>query len=308
MPRNRTVRLAVLGSPVQRTAGKYPSRASSATRRRFVLGVLVALSLVLVTVSFRSDGLTGAQEAGASVLRPFQVAAERVARPFRDGWGWFSDLRHAKAEADSLRQEVDDLRQEATAYRDAAQRSHELEAMLDYRAPAAFRSDFDFVHAAVTAYPGPFDRELVIAAGTDAGIHEDAPVITPAGLVGRVVEVTGGSAKVQLLIDASSSVTAENLVTGARGLIRGRAGEDGVLLFDFVPKNAVVNEGDRIITGGSQQQQFPSNYPRGIPIGKVTYASQSSTAHYKSIQVDPYVDFDSLGSVIVLVPKAAARP
>jgi rod shape-determining protein MreC len=160
----------------------------------------------------------------------------------------------------------------------------------------------------VTAYPGPFDRELVIAAGRNAGVHEDAPVITPAGLVGRVIAVTGKSAKVQLLVDASSSVTAEDLATRARGLVRGRAGEDAVLVFDQVRKNAIVNEGDRVITGGSQRSDFPSNYPRGIPIGKVTYASQSSTAHFKSIQVEPFVDFDSLGSVIVLVPKTTTEP
>jgi rod shape-determining protein MreC len=308
VPRNRTVRLAVLGSPVQRTAAKSSSRASSATRRRLILGLLVAASLLLVTVSFRSEGVTGPQETGAAVLRPFQIAAERISSPFRDAYGWFSGLVHAKAEAERLRRELAVTRQEAVAYKDAARRSADLEAQLNYRAPPSL-AEFDSVHAAVIAYPGPFDRELVVAAGSGDGVRRDAPVMTPDGLVGRVTDVTRDSAKVQLLVDGSSSVTAEDVdsSTSARGLIRGRAGDDSVLLFDFVGIDDVVREGDRVITGGSQSAQYPSNYPRGIPIGTVTYASQSSTAFYKSIQVQPFVDFDSLESVMVLVPRSQPR-
>ena len=85
MPRNRTVRLAVLGSSVQRAAPSgYPSSRSSALKRRIIVGGLVLLSLVLITVSFRSSALDGVQGTAASVLRPFEVAADRVTRPFRD--------------------------------------------------------------------------------------------------------------------------------------------------------------------------------------------------------------------------------
>src|SRR5829696_6046188 len=84
LPRNRTPRLAVLGSSVQQSAARrYASRNATAVRRRLVVGVLVALSIALVTASFRG-GVSGPQATAAGLLRPFQVAAERVARPFRD--------------------------------------------------------------------------------------------------------------------------------------------------------------------------------------------------------------------------------
>src|SRR5829696_933620 len=83
LPRNRTPRLAVLGSSVQQSAARrYASRNATALRRRLVVGVLVALSVALVTVSFRGGGVTGPQATAAGLLRPFQVAAERIARPF----------------------------------------------------------------------------------------------------------------------------------------------------------------------------------------------------------------------------------
>jgi len=63
VPRHRTVRLAVLGSSVQRTAASgHPSSRSSALKRRIIVGGLVVLSLVLITVSFRSTALDGARE------------------------------------------------------------------------------------------------------------------------------------------------------------------------------------------------------------------------------------------------------
>src|SRR3954452_1746284 len=99
VPRNRTVRLAVLGNSVQRAAASgYPSSRSSALKRRIVVGGLVLLSLVLITVSFRSTALDGVQGTTAGILRPFEIAADRVSRPFRDAAGWMHGLIDAKSE------------------------------------------------------------------------------------------------------------------------------------------------------------------------------------------------------------------
>ena len=100
-PPNRTARAAVLGSSVQRSKSPpYPSRARSALVRRLVLAVLVVGALALLTISFRSPtsgALHDVQGAGATALRPFQVAAERVARPFRDAFGYVHGLTSAKS-------------------------------------------------------------------------------------------------------------------------------------------------------------------------------------------------------------------
>src|SRR5205823_11791311 len=101
LPRNRGIS-AVLDATVSRPRPQpFPSRSRSALRRRAVVGVLVLLSLVLITISFRqptTGTLHGVQGAGATVLRPFEVAAERVARPFQDVYGYFHGLVHAKRE------------------------------------------------------------------------------------------------------------------------------------------------------------------------------------------------------------------
>jgi cell shape-determining protein MreC len=72
-----------------------------------------------------------------------------------------------------------------------------------------------------------------------------------------------------------------------------------------VLKSKAVREGDTIITAGTLgSSTLRSLFPRGIQIGTVTSQSDSDVNAFKNIQVDPLVDFTSLQSVIVLVPKA----
>ena len=307
MPRNRTVRLAVLGSPVQRTApSPSSSRKASPIRRRLLVGGLVALSLVLITLFFREpqEGpLHAFRSAGATAVKPFQVGAERVVRPFRDFYGYASGLLHAKEEADRLRTEVERLRQEATQYRTAFEENKTLRAYVDFKAPAAFPADYRPVFAAVLAYPPtPFEQQVVIAAGTDAGIEVNDPVVSAEGLVGRITNVTRGTAQVTLLTDRSSSVSAVDLNHNASGLILGR-GPDNALVLDNVEKRYVVEPGDEIVTEGTQRGKWPSLYPRGIRIGTVTFVGQTSSDLFKRIQVEPAVDFGALRAVVVLVPR-----
>ena len=100
-----------------------------------VAAVLVLVSLALITVYFREsdDGaLHGAQRIGLSVAMPFEVAGERVARPFRDAWGWASDLVGAKDENEKLRKEVEELRQKLVQQQTAVSENEQLRALLKF--------------------------------------------------------------------------------------------------------------------------------------------------------------------------------
>jgi rod shape-determining protein MreC len=264
------------------------------------MGCLVLLSLLMITAYFReppTGGLHAAQDTGATALRPFQVGIERVVRPFRDAWGWFDGLLDAKADNERLVEELTALRQEVAQNKAASQQNADLRQLLGIDAPPGF----DLVPAVIVSHAAKqFEQEVVVSVGSDDGVEVNDPVVTATGLVGRVVHVASGTARVTLLTDQSTYVSAEDADTDAKGLIgAGRAGS-GSLVLDMVDKRFEVAVGDTVVTSGSRRGEEPSLYPRGIPIGEVTSVGRSDTEVYMQIQVRPYVDFGSLDAVTVL--------
>jgi len=267
------------------------------------------LSLALITVSFReqSDGpLHGAQAAVASVLQPLEVAVERVARPFRDAYGWTKGLFEARSENEQLRAENEQLSQQVIQNESALQRNVALEALLDYKSSPAFPKDYDGVAAEVMAQPsGSFDQTIIVSAGSGDGVVVDAPVVTAAGLVGTVTRVTEGAARVRLLTDESSAVSALDLRTRASGIVQHGPSGDSLVL-NRVAKKENVKVGDEIVTAGWRSGKLASLYPKGITIGHVTFVGRLNTDLYQQVLVVSDVDFSSLDSVIVLVSKRPA--
>jgi rod shape-determining protein MreC len=303
--RNRSVS-AVLGSSVPRPRPQpFPSRARSAIRRRGVIAGLVVLALILITVSFReptSGPLHGVQSAGATVLRPFEVAAERVAQPFRDTYGYFSGLVHAKSENEKLKAEVNKLRQQALLGEAARSQNESLRKQLNFIDSPLFPSDYTPVNTRIIGWRNEFDQRVVIAAGRNNGIHQETPVMTNDGLVGSVTQVSPTAALVTLLTDESSAVQARDQDTGAFGVVRHGAGQSSLIL-DRVTKDKVVKVGQVIVTAGTRSKQYPSLFPANIPIGYVVSVGQSDTAPFKQIQIQPFVDFSSLDAVTALITK-----
>ena len=269
--------------------------------------MLVVLSLVLISLSFRSGeggALGGVQSAGSTILRPFAIGFERVAQPFRDAYGWADSLLSARSEAEELRAENRELRQRAIQSEFARQENEYLRRLLDYRDGARFPDDFTSIAAEVIGRPaGEFTQAIVIAAGAASGIRVNDPVMTGDGLVGLITRVSDDTARVQLLTDEEAAVSALDLRTGAAGIVLHARGTRETLVLDRVRKEDRVRRGDEIVTAGWRAGALSSLYPKGIAIGRVTSVGQTDTDLFQQVQVDPYVDFGSLDAVLVLVPK-----
>lgn len=311
MPRERTARIPLLSTSVPR-AEATRTRGGGPVKARVVALALVLVSLALLTVYFReSDGgpLHGAQRIAVSVLTPFEVAAERVSRPFRDAYGWAADVLTVKSENEKLRAEVEELRREVVENEGAAQENAQLRELLQYREGPKFPDDFDAVTTRIIVQPqSVFRQEVTVAAGSAAGIRADDPVVTDDGLVGTVTNVTRNAAKVQLLSDQQSAASAYVLQTGATGIVlHGLSESDDALSLDRVPKDEMVEVGNIVVTSGSTVAEYQSLYPRGIPICVVTSVSTRDVDPYKNVQCAPLVDFQSLHEVIVLTKKGAKR-
>jgi rod shape-determining protein MreC len=313
VPRNRTARLAVLASVAQRAAPTpFSSRASSALRRRAVAAALVLVSLALITVYFReADGgrLHGVQGAASTVLQPFQIGATKIASPFRDAYGYFADLVHAKSRVDALERQNAVLRQQRTRLAVALQENDRLRQISKYKATPRFPDGYKLVAAEVTAQPpSQFDQTLTIAAGANDGVRANDAVVDPEGnLVGKVSLAYSRTALVTLLTDEASAVAAKDPTTGARGLIKHAQGADNTMILDRVEKKERVRERDNIITSGFKWRDLSSLYPKGIPIGWVSSTSLVDTANFRTVKVTPYADLANLDSVVVVTSPEETR-
>ena len=305
-PPNRSARVAVLGSSLQRSKpSPYPSRARAALVRRLVLAVLVLAALALLTISFRSPtagALHDLQGYGASALRPFQIAATRVARPFRDAYNYLDGLTSAKSQNSKLEAEVQRYRAEALRNAAAVKQNDELQALLKFEQGSRYPQDYRAVNASVVSFPsGTYSHQIVIDAGKDSGIHLNTPVVSADGLVGKVTQVGPSTAVVTLLTDPDSAVPARDLKTKVSGLLR--HGQGSTLILDRVAKEQIVDKGDWIVTRGTVDRRYPDEYPYGIPIGRVVSVGTSDIASFLTVEVQPLAKLDSLEVVAALIPN-----
>ncbi len=300
----------MLASSVQRSKPTpYPSKARSALIRRAVVVGLVVVALALVTISFRSPtagALHDVQGAGSTALRPFQIAATRVAQPFRDAYEYVHGLANAKAENKRLRQENRALREQRLHVAALAAKEPALARILHFEQGRTFPSDFSPVNAAVISPPsGAFTHSLTIEAGSAEGVRLNSPVDDGVALVGIVSNVFPHTAVVTLLTDDNTAVAALDPATKVGGTVH--TGPGGSLILDLVPKQLKVKEGDPLVTAGTRSARYPDLYPYGIPIGRVSSVGATDTATFLQVQVQPYANLGSLDAVAVLVPRKPRR-
>jgi len=278
-------------------------------RRRAALAGFVALSIALLTAYFGESGgglfhtlQRGAQEA----LAPVETGTSRALKPMRDLFGWVGDTLDAKDENGELREEVrrlrSDLAQAQTAQRDAAQ----LSGLVDLARDEGFPSGTRPVTARVIARaPTVWYSSVKIDKGSDDGVRVDQPVIASEGLAGKVTSVTGGTAEVRLITDASSAVTAQVMPEGASGVVKPQVGNPGDLLLDLIERGRRVTEGTTVVTSGFTSSRVESLFPRGIPIGRVVDVDLEEVELYQRVHIRPFADLRRIDIVQVLTRKGS---
>ena len=189
-----------------------------------------------------------------------------------------------------LRREAEDLRLKLLRLTDVEGEMRRLGSAVRYTTPPAGRiRAVDIVYVDHASWL----RTLVLYSG-DQEARVNQPVLSPDGLVGRVIAVAGPYAKVQLVTDRAASVGGMVLRTRRQGVVRGGSRGSGGLELDYVPLQADVRPGDRVLTAG-----IDGVFPRGIPIGTVVSVEAGGQLFHR-IQVAPAVDFGVLDQVYLL--------
>jgi rod shape-determining protein MreC len=278
-------------------------------RRRMVLGLLVACSLVLPTASFGGDGgAVGSVQRGFSeVLNPVQEGASRALKPVRDLFGWFGDTISAKGKLADVTAERDRLRREVLRYQDAQSENQLLRKQLNLNQSLGLEQ-YNPIGARVFAQSSTVWYATVrIDKGAAQGLEAGMPVIDQDGLVGTVSQTTTSTAVVTLITDHTSGVSARTTTGRVPGVVRpSSAGNPGSLLLDLTGAGRIA-PGDRIVTRGTIESRYPSLFPEGLPIGTVT-AVEDPGSDTQEVRVRPFADLRRLENVQVLTDVRGRTP
>jgi rod shape-determining protein MreC len=259
-------------------------------RRLALLGSILFLCLLLLTVQTRGR-TSGAADVLAVITAPVQKALAAVHRAAFGAWATYVDWKNVRAENRRLRDEIQHLRVESLAVTETAQENRRLRRLLDLRA----RLPLHTLPGEIIAREwGGWVRVLTINRGRGDDVRRLTAVISPEGLVGRVVDVRPGVSVVQVLTDPASTVGAHVLRTRTPGIVEGEA--RGTMRFKYlVREGSGLQVGDVVVTSGQG-----GLFPRGIPIGRVRAVEDRGAALFSYAALTPVVDFARIDEVLLI--------
>ena len=267
------------------------------------LGVLLFINAGLMTWNAK-DAATGQPVVKSwvqSLLSPVQAATTGVGGA---GVGFFrrlAGMRAAQAENESLRRRLAEAENELREARQARDENERLKRLLDFTRDVSYQA----IPARVIARdPSVWFNALVINRGSTSGVDLDMPVVTPEGIVGRVVGVGPVSAQVMLITDersAAGAVVGQLGQSNAVGSVRGY-GKNGLLEMRYVSGLETVSVGDYVVTTGQDRI-----YPPGLSVGAVVEVTPGSATTPHTIRIKPGARLNSLQEVAVLNYRAPQR-
>ncbi len=284
-------------------------------RRRAVLALLVAVSLILLTAYFGespSSPLHSVQRGIVQVLSPIQDGASKALSPVRDIAGWFSDTFRAKSQRDQLRKQVQKLTAQLTSAQQALIQNTQLSNLVKLDDSIGV-SRYAPVAAHVTGRDPQFWYQTIqVDKGSADSVHQDDPVIGDRALVGRVSTVGSNYAIVTLITDHTSSITAQvQNPLGDAGQLVPAVGNPNQLILQYLPRRAQIQVGQQVVTAGFKDPSNPqleSLFPPGIPIGQVSSADQNDLLNNGQVQVSVDADLRHLDAVQILTrPHATGQ-
>lgn len=267
-------------------------------RPLLVFVAAIVLHLVLISAQVNTTaGIPFIQVATFGVFSELQRGTMTVFNSVRKLWTGYVVLRDVQQQNDALRREVQTLQVRLQEERAQAQRTESLRQLLELRQ----RSGLSTVAAEIIAAgANPEFRDMTIDKGSSDGLRPDMAVISPAGVVGRVILPSARAAKVQMLVDRNAAAGALIERTRVQGIV---IGQGDSLRMEFVPGTADVKPGDLVVTSGIDRI-----YPKGFVIGTVERVERGPGT-YHEITVRPAVDFSRLEDVLVVLtpPPASSR-
>jgi len=224
------------------------------------------------------------------IIAPFQKLIRQTINTTRDFWTNYFYLVDVRRENRQLKREIESYIRENSRYKELLATDERLRKLLQFK---------EVIHRPVVAAqvigldPTGWFKSVIIDKGKDDGLKWDMPVVNASGVVGRIVSVSSGYAKVLLIIDQNSAVDCLTQRSRDRGMVKGTSGQ--LCKMDYMAKSSDAVVGDRVITSG-----LGGVFPKGLPVGEILSVTEGDGKLFKEIDVRPCVDFSKLEEVLVI--------
>ncbi|HEX8751158.1 MAG TPA: rod shape-determining protein MreC, partial [Nitrospira sp.] len=259
--------------------------------RRLALGLFAFLLAALFLFPGQSQGLLEYLDGpvGQLVRLPLE-AVSSLDQGISNMWQQYVALQNVEEENHRLRQEIDWLRGQNSQLREAAAATQRLTALLQFKEQA-----LPTMIAAQVIGRDSSNRykSVILNKGDSDGIEKDMGVITPSGVVGRVVKTTGATSVVLLVTDPNNAIAGLIQRTRDEGIVEGTP--QGRAKLKYIPMLSAVKEGDHVVTSG-----LVGGFPRGIAIGTITGIEREEGALFQTGDLSPDVDVNHVEEVLII--------
>jgi rod shape-determining protein MreC len=263
----------------------------------------VGIVIILLAVPFfflranmrRPENLNGLDRTVLRISAPIEFAASSLARGVSNLWESYVYLVDVKADNERLAYENARLREQNHRLEQKETENRELRRLLQLRESLPG----DLVSAQVIGkdFTEFFRVTRVVLDRGSRNIRPNMAVVSPDGVVGKVLRVAGDTIDLQLSVDAAFSVDVIDERTQARGFVRGTGDPSKYACkVENVDSRDEVELGDLLVTSGKGKW-----FPKGLPVARVTKVVKREPGRDQEIEATPTVNFSRLDAVLILV-------
>jgi rod shape-determining protein MreC len=224
-----------------------------------------------------------------SLVTPMERAIVHLQDWVEDTWSGYFYLRNVRRENDRLQEENLRLRLEQIRLSQDASQAQRLQALM------RFKEEFisETVPAQVIGSSGSEQsRVIYIDKGSNDGLKPDMAVITPTGVVGKIIRVMPETSQVLEINDQSSGVGAIFEKSRLQGILKGMPA--GETMVHYIMADEKVEKWERVLTSGGDHI-----FPKGMPIGYVKQINPGSDG-FLNIWIQPTANLNRLEEVLVI--------